>query len=401
MREERFETSDQPQIKVAECGGKLVVKSWRETAVSLQGQHFSASASQDQDQLSISSEGDLYLAVPPQARLTLGRIGGDLTLKHVSGGSVVDAVEGAITLGSVEGVTIGRAGQSVTGENLDGLLAISEAAGSVALRRVHAVRLERALAEVSIHFARGHVHLGQVSGPVELGTITGDVHIGQAEGEVRLVNLGGQAEVSATGPIWLVGSLRQGSHALTSQSDLYAYWPETAPLDLVAYGAVVEHQLPLELARQTRENDLSHLTGRLEEGGAHLRLKATGRVALKPLTKAAPGFTPEEFVFTLPPAETEEARLVQTAVQATLAELAAELPPATLKQLAAVRLEERLVTAVLAALPPEIEEREIRETAVAPPPPANPEDQAHILQLLKDDQLSVAQAQLLLAALTR
>lgn len=399
MREERFETSEQPHIIVTECAGKLVAQSWRETAVSLQGHHFTAS--RDQDQFTISSEGDLYLAVPPQTRLTLGQIGGDLTLKHIHGGCVVDAAAGAVTLRNVEGVTIGRADHDLHGENLDGLLIISEAVGQVTLRRVNAVQLEHALADVSIHFARGHVHLGQMAGLVELRTITGDVHVGQADGQVRLANLGGQAEASAAGPIWLAGSLRQGSHALTSQSDLYVYWPESAPLDLVAYGATVEHQLPLEMARQTSEDGLTHLTGRLEEGGAHLRLKAAGRVALKPLTKAEPEFSPEEFVFAAPPVESELARLVQTAVHVTLSELSAELPPATLKQLAAVRLEERMITAVLAALPPEMEEMEMGETAVLPPPLTNPEDQAHILQLLKDDQLSVAQAQLLLAALAR
>lgn len=395
MREERFETSEQPHIIVTECAGKLVAQSWRETAVSLQGHHFTAS--RDQDQFTISSEGDLYLAVPPQTRLTLGQIGGDLTLKHIHGGCVVDAAAGAVTLRNVEGVTIGRADHDLHGENLDGLLIISEAVGQVTLRRVNAVQLEHALADVSVHFARGHVHLGQMAGLVELRTITGDVHVGQAEGEVRLANLGGQAEASAAGPIWLAGSLRQGSHALTSQSAIYVYWPESAPLDLVAYGKVIEHDLPLELARQTTENELTHLTGRLEEGGAHLRLKAADRVALKSLTKVEPRFTPEEFVFAPPPEETALAQQVRTAVQTLLADLAAELPPATLRQLAAVRLEERLATAVFAALPPETEAPEM----VRPAPPANPEEQSHILQLLKDDQLSVTQAQLLLEALGR
>jgi hypothetical protein len=399
MREDRFDTNEQPHLIIAECGGKLVAQSWRETAVSLQGDQFSAS--HDQDQLTISSEGDLYLAVPPQARLTLGKIGGDLTIKHINGGCVIDAVAGSITLRSVESATIGQAAQGVNGENLEGLLSISQSGGDVKLRRVHAVRLDHAFANVSIHFARGHVHLGQVGGLVDLQTITGDVHIQQAEGEVRLSNLGGQVEASAAGPVWLAGSLRQGNHALTSQSDLYVYWPESAPLDLVAYGATVEHQLPLEMARQSSENGLTHLTGRLEEGGAHLRLKATERVALKPLTKVEPGFTPEEFVFAAPPAETELTRLVRTAVQTTLTDLAVELPPATLKQLAAVRLQERLVTAVLAALPATTERPGVGGTAVVLAPPPNPEDQTHILQLLKEDQLSVAQAQLLLAALAR
>lgn len=390
MREERFETGEQPHLIVTACGGKLVAQSWRETAVSLQGHHFTAS--REQEQITISSEGDLYLAVPPNARLTLGQMGGDLTIKHISGGCVIDVAVGAITLRNVEGVTIGRADHDVQGENLDGLLIIGEVVGQVTLRRVNAVQLEHALADVTIHFARGHVHLGQMAGLVELRTITGDVHIRQAQGEVRLANLGGQAEASAAGPIWLAGSLRQGSHALTSQSDIYVYWPESAPLDLVAYGKVIEHNLPLELARQTTENELTHLTGRLEEGGSHLRLKATGRVALKPFTKAEPGFTPEEFSFAPPPEETELARQVRTAVQTTLADLAISLPATAVTQ---------LVNAVLAVLPPKGEEVDREKTAVAPPPPANPEDQSHILQLLKDDQLSVAQAQLLLEALGR
>ena len=40
MNEQRIETNESPHILISECGGQVVVKSWRETAVSIQGTSF-------------------------------------------------------------------------------------------------------------------------------------------------------------------------------------------------------------------------------------------------------------------------------------------------------------------------------------------------------------------------
>ncbi|MBK8930926.1 MAG: hypothetical protein IPM76_01145 [Chloroflexi bacterium] len=151
------------------------------------------------------------------------------------------------------------------------------------------------------------------------------------------------------------------------------------------------HDLPLENETTTLENGQTVLTGHIEDGKVDLFVQAAQRAAFKALTNDPPQFTESDFQFAPPSTGEDQADLV-TAVRAVFAELAAELPPTTLAQLAAVRLEERVITAV---------------TAAPSTPPAEPQaspstvtdEQRHILQLLKDGLLSVAQAQLLLGAL--
>lgn len=387
MNEQRFAVNETPEIVVVSCEGNLVVKSWRETAVSIQGPSFTAEQPAA-NSLRITAVGDLYLAVPQKTRLTLGRVGGSLAVKHVSGGVSVDDVGGPVTLRNVDAITITHAAQAVQGDNVNGALIVQEVGGDVALRSASGVQIHQALGHVTLQFINGHVTLGEVAGKVDARTVNGDVGIEKAQGDVVLANLGGQARVTAVSQsIWLVGGLANGVHSLTAGANVYVYWPPDAPVNLTAHGALVEHRLPLEKATQTTENGQTTLTGRIEEGQVDLLVQAGQRAAFKSLAAGEPQFTAADFEFAV---ETAVAPQLEAAIRAVFAEIAAELPPTTLAQLTAVRLEERLITAVTASQPPN------------PPanPPTNPpvDPSRHILQLLKDGLLTVEQAQLLLEA---
>ena len=389
MKEQRWETNDAPQVVVTTCSGKLVVGSWRETAVSAQSDALTIEQTAP-NTVQMTAVGDLYLAVPQNASLTLGTLGGSLTIKHISGGITVDDVAGRVTLRNVDAITISHAAQAVQGDNINGLLVVEEAGGAVDLRSVNGVQINHALADVTLQFVTGHVTLGQVAGKLDVRTVNGDVAVEQVLGDVVLANLGGQTRLSAAQSVWLAGGLASGAHRLAA-ANVYVYWPPDAPLNLTARGVLVAHDLPLENETTTLENGQTVLTGHIEDGKVDLFVQAAQRAALKALTNDPPQFTESDFQFAPPSTGEDQADLV-TAVRAVFAELAAELPPTTLAQLAAVRLEERVITAV---------------TAAPSTPPAEPQaspstvtdEQRHILQLLKDGLLSVAQAQLLLGAL--
>lgn len=390
MKEQRWETNDAPQVVVTTCSGKLVVGSWRETAVSAQSDALTIEQTAP-NTVQMTAVGDLYLAVPQNASLTLGILGGSLTIKHISGGITVDDVAGRVTLRNVDAITISHAAQAVQGDNINGLLVVEEAGGAVDLRSVNGVQINHALADVTLQFVTGHVTLGQVAGKLDVRTVNGDVAVAQVWGDVILANLGGQVQLPAAAQsVWLAGGLASGAHRLAA-ANVYVYWPPDAPLNLTARGVLVAHDLPLENETTTLENGQTVLTGHIEDGKVDLFVQAAQRAAFKALTNDPPQFTESDFQFAPPSTGEDQADLV-TAVRAVFAELAAELPPTTLAQLAAVRLEERVITAV---------------TAAPSTPPAEPQaspstvtdEQRHILQLLKDGLLSVAQAQLLLGAL--
>ncbi len=208
MNEQRIETNESPHIMISECGGQVVVKSWRETAVSIQGPSFTV---EQNGSIRITSQDDLFLAVPAQTSVSLGNIAGDVTLKHLEGGITGDDLQRNVTLNNVDAVQIDRIGQALTGENLNGILNVRHVDGAVSLQRVGEVKLGSVLGSAVIGYANGSVELIRVAGKLALKSINGDVMVGNAEMDVVLQNVGGNNSLpSVMGDIWLVGGLRAG-----------------------------------------------------------------------------------------------------------------------------------------------------------------------------------------------
>jgi hypothetical protein len=181
-----------------------------------------------------------------------------------------------------------------------------------------------------------------------------------------------------------------------SERTIYVYWPEDAPLHLFANAPQIDNTVPLENENKNAEGDQLILTGHIEEGETSLTLKSAQRIGMKLLGSVEPQFLPEEFVVPAEPVG-ELAQKVQTAVHAVLAESAE-----------GEGLEDRLVTAVVAALaaepvaePVEASVAELVEAEPVEPVEvvANPESQTHILQLVRDGLITIEQADLLLGAL--
>ena len=336
MTEQRFETGETPHVIISECQGGVVVKSWRQTAVSIQGDNFTAG--QDGD-IRVSGQSSLYLAVPENASLSLGRVHGDLTIKHVAGGITIDEVFGSVALTNLDAVHLKNARQAVTADNLNGRLVVEQAGGDVALISVSGVQLGAVAGQVIIRFVNGRLDLGEIGGRLELASVNGDVALANGRADVVLQNLGGVNTLPVVaGDVWLVGGLRSGAHHIASAQTVYVYWPEDAPVRLSAAAPIVESRLPLSRQAEATKEGLTTLTGDIEEGEAWLTLQAAQRVALIPVGPEPPRFSPDEFVFAPEPAA-ELALRVQTAVHAVLAEFP-EMDG----------LEEQLVTAVVAAL---------------------------------------------------
>ncbi|MEJ2750008.1 MAG: hypothetical protein P8183_19190 [Anaerolineae bacterium] len=299
MDEQRFETGKAPHVVVGECGGALVIGSWKGTAVLAQGAEFIADTP-NPDQLELSSSSDLTLSVPEKASLTIKSCTGPLTAKHVDGFVNVDTAQ-AITLNDVGSVKIGTTGK-LKAENVDGPINVGMAQ-TVKLRNVADVVIEEAADDVAIHFATGAVEVVKTGDRVTLHTINGPVTIRQCR-EAQLGNLGGVNQVSGVnGTLWLVGGLANGQHRFQAKGDIFVAWPVDAPLTLVAEAAIIDNQLPLANATTTQLDDgRSQLTGHIEQGKPFVSLKTSGNIGLKPLRPGeAATLSAADFDFSPPP----------------------------------------------------------------------------------------------------
>jgi len=396
MNEQRIETNESPHILISECAGQVVVKSWNQTAVSIQGAAFTV---EQNGSIHITSQDDLFLAVPEQASVSLGVIDGDVVLKHFQGGVTGDDLQGDVVLNNLDAVQIDQVGRALTAENLNGTLNVQHVDGAVSLQRVGEVKLGSVKGRTIIEYVNGLVELHMMEGNLSLKSINGDVMVANALSDVVLQNMGGNNTLpSVNGDIWLVGGLRAGEQMFVSERTIYVYWPEDAPLHLFANAPQIDNTVPLENEIKNEEGEQIILTGHIEEGKTSLTLKSAQRIGLKLLGNAEPQFSPDEFVIPEEPAG-ELAQKVQTAVHAVLAE-SAEMDS----------LEERLVTAVVAALAewePEGDVVGVAEEKVASEPETKPElyivdtteSRTHILGLVRDGLISIGQADVLLEAL--
>lgn len=421
MNEQRFETGKAPHVVVAECGGALVIGSWKDTAVLAQSTQLSAN-SPNPDQLDLVSESELTLTMPEKASITIKNCAGAVTIKHVDGFVTVDTAVQAITLNNVGSAKIGTAG-NLRAENVDGPINIGTAQ-AVKLRNVADVVIKEAADNVAVHFATGAVEIGEVGDRVTLHTINGRVTVRQCR-EAQLGNLGGINQVSGVGgTLRLVGGLVNGEHSFQAEGDILVAWPVDAPLMLVAEAAIIDNQLPLANATTTKLDDGStQLTGHIEQGKPFVSLKTTGNIGLKSLRLGEEAaLSAADFDFSPPPptlAEVVATAVTTTFPEATPAQIAqitmaiethlaqAEQPitPPTPSagQMAAAKAQEKAEKSLQKAAD-SITEAQARLTQPVPvePEPEMPGEtavtpsQTQILKLLKDEAITIEQANLLL-----
>ncbi len=429
MSEQRFETGKAPHVVVNECGGALVIGSWKGTAVLAQSPELTADTP-GPDQLHLASSGDLTLTVPEKASLTIKSCTGPLTIKHVDGFVNVGTAVQSVTLNDVGSAKIGTVGK-LKAENINGPLNVGTAQ-TVKLRNMADVVIDEAADDVAIHFATGAVKIGKVDDRVTLHTINGPVTIQQCH-EAQLGNLGSVNQVNGvSSTLWLVGGLANGEHRFQTEGDILVTWPVDAPLTLVAEAAVIDNQLSLTNAATAKlENGRTQLTGHIEQGKPFVSLKTTGNIGLKPLRPGeTAGLSVADFDFSPPPPTLDE--IVATAVSTTFpaatpaqieqiadvieayqAENPITAPSPSAGQIAAAKAQQKVEKSLQKAADsitgaktkltqsppsqtqepakpePELELETTSDTAVTP-------SQTQILKLLKDGAITIEQANLLL-----
>ena len=340
MDKQLFETGESPHILIRSCAAKLDVIGWQRQSVVVEGA--GAMVSAEFDDITVDGDGELRIMMPINGRLSLKTIApAPVTIKHLHGDVRIDSC-GALTLNDVGQVQAELVDGELVGENGNGRFHINHVTAAATLRRVEAVQINQADGDLSIQFGTGFVELGQVNGRVALNSINGDITLAQASGDCSIENVGGLNVVETAGRLRLRGTFAHGEQRFTSAGDMILDWPDAplSPVTVLATAVSSQNDLPLTNAEETAVNGLTQLSGHIEHGKPFLILKTNGRLHLTDSTAPKPS----------PPKEQ---------------------PP-------------------IAEKPP---------ISDPPSPPPNPETRRHILQLLKDDLLSINQAELLLAAL--
>ncbi len=344
MHKQQFETDHTPHLSIRRCPAAITVIGWRQQTVLVEGDGVTAVSTVDAIELDCA--GDVQIMMPINGRLTINSTAA-ITIRHLHGEIKISSCR-QLTMNDVGQVQAEEVDGGLTVENGNGRIVINHIAKAVSLRRIEAVQIKQADSNLSIQFATGFVNLGQVKGTVTLNSINGDVTLVHANGDTDIKNIGGLTKIRTSGKLTLHGTFAHGEQRFISKGDMVLDWPDAplSPLTLLATAVSIQNDLPLsDMAEETIDGSVK-LNGHIEHGKPFLILKTNGRLHLKDSTAPI-----------------------------TLNKKTSAPPP---------------VSPPLPHTPPPASHY----------PPPNPETRRHILQLLKDDLLSINQVELLLAALT-
>ncbi len=275
--QQRVETGKAPQIRVLDCSGDLIVRSWSETAVLIKGDYVLEELEYG---WSLNGSGDLRLAVPSAAALAFETVHGDAKIKQVTGDLSMSSIHGDLVLLGVGMVKVGEVQGDMDAKKVLGPLNMGIINGDAFIRQVDdSVAIETIAGDLVLRAINGNVAVGQVMGDSNLGDVSGAVSVAESMRDVNLKMVNGPVNIKkAAGDIRLKGGFGKGDHNLRASGDIVVRWPHGRSLNLVAAADQIVNKLPLT---DLVEKDGS-LVGRIGEGETAVNLTAAGRIILKP-----------------------------------------------------------------------------------------------------------------------
>ncbi|MCB8934906.1 MAG: hypothetical protein H6663_05510 [Candidatus Promineofilum sp.] len=274
MTKDQFKMGESPTVSVHSCGD-LTVRGWAEASVQIKGDY---RIKETDKGIRLDSQGSLYLYLPREAMLTLGRVDGDLRIKQFTGTVAGEYVHGDAVFAQANDVALGIVHGDVAARNMIGLLSIDEVNGDVAARVIGEARLGAVHGDFSARIINGDVTIDSIHGDADLRTVNGSVTVSQGFRDVNLYNVGGLVSVAGvTGDIRLRGGLSDGEHSLEARGDVVVRWPANVALNLAVTAPRIDNRLPMDEVTDKPGS----LAGRIGNGQTSLTILAGGRVILR------------------------------------------------------------------------------------------------------------------------
>lgn len=283
MTKQYYEPGKTPWVTIESCTGNLLVKSWTDSRIAVQGEH---EAEETDGMLTLRGSGSLTTWLPAGASLVIRSVQGDLVVKGIDGEVRVETVEGDFVVKTIgaAGATIGVVHGDLAVRSVDGPLQLGTINGDVACRNVGSLRVDTVHGDLAARYVEGDAAVGEVMGDIALHTVNGDVAVTHAHRDVNLGNLGGAVNVKQSdGDVRLRGSLIAGKHHLTARGDIVVRWPVKAPLSIHATASSFANRLLLEDVEEQFDEAGGQrtLNGRIGDGETVLVLDAGGRIVLR------------------------------------------------------------------------------------------------------------------------
>lgn len=275
MAKETIKTDKSPQLSVI-CQGNLKITGWFESNILAKGDSFESS--EEDKGLIFESAGDLNLLVPSDATLVVIEVGGDFSVKGISGEMIAHDIRGDARLRNISKMTIDKVNGDLTARNVADTIFVQEVMGDMLARNTAGITATAIYGDCSTRSNDGQIIISSVMGDTNLISITGDVNIEKCHRDVNLQGIEGKVTIDrAEGDIRLRGGLSEGKHNLRAGGDIVVRWPFDMPLYIEATAPQIKNSLPLiDIVEKG-----GTLIGRLAEGQTYLSLIADRGILLR------------------------------------------------------------------------------------------------------------------------
>ncbi len=156
-------SGEAPHVLIEAVGGDLRLRGWDRLEVSAQGDE-ARLARATEERVILSSNGDLTAHAPIQATVELSSVGGDAKIT-----------------------------------DLGGTLSIGKVGGDLILRKTGSVQVGQAGGDVRVKRAAGSLRIGQVGGDVTIREVEGETSLGRVGGDLYVRDVGGACQAEQVG----------------------------------------------------------------------------------------------------------------------------------------------------------------------------------------------------------
>lgn len=275
MTKDQYKTGDSPFIRLDNCSGDLIIRGWAEPILQVRGDY---QLVESEKGYSITCIGGLNLNVPRDAILSVGRVGGDLSIKQFTGSGSFEYVQGDAILSQTSDIDLGVVHGDLVARNLIGALRVNEVNGDMVARGAGQLDVKALFGDLSARVIDGNLTIESIHGDADLRTINGDVIIQQGFRDVNLISINGCVSLPAvTGDIRIRGGLTTGNHTMESRGDTVIRWPKGLGLNLTASSERIDNRIRFE--ETTEKNGV--LTGKIGDSDINLSVKSMGRIILR------------------------------------------------------------------------------------------------------------------------
>lgn len=160
-----------PRLVIDHVGGSLRLRGWDRRAISAEGDRAEIREAED-GRFNVNGAGDLTVRVPVDTEIALTTVGGD---------AKITGVEGSVTIGNVGGDLVLRKIGPVTIDNIGGDLHLKSAGGDVRIQHVGGdATIREVEGQVFIVAVGADLYLRDVNGPAEVERIGSDLVLSTA-----------------------------------------------------------------------------------------------------------------------------------------------------------------------------------------------------------------------------